>query len=175
MVTPKPCLGSTPKHWLGNQRRPSLKGRPAPPPLAWQTHYAFWPMQTIRVYRHFVFSAEIQRQKAEYEITLGWIANRRYDHAEPRKPILEDLRSEVSDSRTRCFPQALTRASPVSEGVTAFSSLPAQNQQVTKSLRLRCVTGMCRNSSAFWELGQAKRVRTLIFATIARFDCCRTT
>src|SRR2546423_1502540 len=31
-------------------------------------------------------AAEIQRHKAEYEVTVGWVANRRYGNAEPLKP-----------------------------------------------------------------------------------------
>jgi hypothetical protein len=39
----------------------------------------------------------------------------------------------------------------VREGRTAFAGSPAQNQQVTKRVRFRCVTGMCRNLNRIVE------------------------
>ncbi len=41
-------------------------------------------------------AAEIHRHKAEYEVTVGWVANRRYGDTEPRKPMMEELRDEIS-------------------------------------------------------------------------------
>jgi hypothetical protein len=41
-------------------------------------------------------AAEIHRHKAEYEVTVGWVANRRYGQAEPRKPTMEELADEIS-------------------------------------------------------------------------------
>ncbi|HEY7001946.1 MAG TPA: hypothetical protein VH330_09400 [Candidatus Udaeobacter sp.] len=42
-------------------------------------------------------AAEIHRHKAEYEVTVGWVANRRYGNAaEPWKPTMEDLAAEFA-------------------------------------------------------------------------------
>lgn len=41
-------------------------------------------------------AAEIHRQKAEYQISVGWVANRRYGDVGPRKPTLDELADEIS-------------------------------------------------------------------------------
>lgn len=41
-------------------------------------------------------AAEIHRQKAEYQVTVGWVANRRYGDTEPRKPTMEELADEFA-------------------------------------------------------------------------------
>jgi hypothetical protein len=40
--------------------------------------------------------AEILRHKAEYEVTVGWVANRRYSDEARRGPTMEELRGEIS-------------------------------------------------------------------------------
>lgn len=41
-------------------------------------------------------AAEIHRQKAEYEISVGWVVNRRYGNAEPWKPTMGNLAVEFA-------------------------------------------------------------------------------
>jgi hypothetical protein len=41
--------------------------------------------------------AEVLRQKAEYEVTVGWVANRRNGKEAHRGPTIEELRNEISD------------------------------------------------------------------------------
>jgi hypothetical protein len=41
-------------------------------------------------------TAEIVRQKSEYELTVGWVANRRYGKESPSAPTMEELRDEIS-------------------------------------------------------------------------------
>jgi len=47
----------------------------------------------------------------------------------------------------------------VREGDTISDSLTTENQQLTKSACLRCATGTCRNSTAFFAVRQAVRFR----------------
>lgn len=41
--------------------------------------------------------AEIVRQQAEYQVTVGWVANRRHGEEARRAPTMEELRDEISD------------------------------------------------------------------------------
>jgi hypothetical protein len=40
--------------------------------------------------------AELLRHKAEYEVTVGWVGNRRYGDEARRGPTMEELRGEIS-------------------------------------------------------------------------------
>ena len=42
-------------------------------------------------------AAEIHRHKAEYEVTVGWVANRRYGEEAHRGPTIAELRDEISE------------------------------------------------------------------------------
>jgi hypothetical protein len=54
----------------------------------------------------------------------------------------------------------------VREGDTVSTNPPAENQQVTRHVRLRCVTGMCRNVTVISLRGQ---IRNTIDIGHARF------
>lgn len=42
-------------------------------------------------------AAEIQRQLNEYQVTVGWVGNRRVDNMAVGVPTMEQLRDEISD------------------------------------------------------------------------------
>jgi hypothetical protein len=43
-------------------------------------------------------AAEIQRQLNEYQVTVGWVANRRIDNMAIGTPTMDDLRDEICDA-----------------------------------------------------------------------------